>query len=139
MLEQQATVVNIDANNDVWVLAARQSACGSCQQSEQCHPSSVLTAPSLAIQVKKNQHDLKIGDEVVIEIAEKTLWHGLFYLYVYPLGALVVGAMLGQFLSEEWGAVIMASVCFMMALVHVTQLTQHQNDNYLPTVIKKLN
>ena len=72
MLEQQATVVNIDANNDVWVLAARQSACGSCQQSEQCHPSSVLTAPSLAIQVKKNQHDLKIGDEVVIEIAEKT-------------------------------------------------------------------
>jgi sigma-E factor negative regulatory protein RseC len=103
MLEQQATVVNIDANNDVWVLAARQSACGSCQQSEQCHPSSVLTAPSLAIQVKKNQHDLKIGDEVVIEIAEKTLWHGLFYLYVYPLGALVVGAMLGQFLEARNG------------------------------------
>ena len=33
MLEQQATVVKIDAKNEVWVLAARQSACGSCQES----------------------------------------------------------------------------------------------------------
>ena len=51
MLEQQATVVKIDAKNEVWVLAARQSACGSCQESAQCHPSGVLTTPSLAIQI----------------------------------------------------------------------------------------
>ena len=82
MLEQQATVVKIDAKNEVWVLAARQSACGSCQESAQCHQSSVLTAPSLAIQVKKNQHILNVGDEVIIQITEQTLWHGLFYLYI---------------------------------------------------------
>jgi len=139
MLEQQATVVNIDAKNQIWVLAARQSACGSCQQSAQCHPSDVLTPPSLAIQVKKNQHILNVGDEVIIQIAEKTLWHGLFYLYIYPLVALVFGAVIGQFFEGEWGAAMMASILFMMALVHVKQLTQQQNDNYLPTVIKKLN
>jgi positive regulator of sigma E activity len=93
----------------------------------------------LAIQVKKNQHILSVGDEVIIEIAEQTLWYGLFYLYVYPLVALVFGSIIGQFFEGEWGAALMASLCFVMALVHIKQLTQQQNDNYLPTVIKKLN
>lgn len=138
MLEQQATVVNIDDQGGVWVFATRQSACGACEQKTACHTPSVLTAPSSSVKVQANNYPLIIGDEVLISIAEQTIWHGLLYLYVYPLLALLVGALLGQYLAGELGAILGAIGLTALVLLHVKQLTQQQNDNYLPTVIKKL-
>jgi len=139
LLKQHATVVNIDSNHHIWVSAARQSACGSCQQAKNCHQPSIFQAHSLPIKVQSGAYHLQVGDEVSIEIAEQTLWQGLAYLYLYPLLALSIGASIGQYWAGESAAIGGAALLFALALVHVKQLTKRQNDKFLPTVIKKLN
>lgn len=139
MANQRATVVEIDPQHGVWVAVARLSACGACQQKTACSSSSMLnSASTLTIQVDANQHLLQIGDSVDLYIAENTLWKGLIYLYLVPLLALVLGALLGQYMAGELGAVTASIVMSIVALVLVKRLTQTQKHNYLPIVIKKL-
>ena len=139
MANQRATVVEIDPQHGVWVAVARLSACGACQQKSTCGSSSMLNSEStLTIQVDANQHLLQIGDSVDLYIAENTLWKGLIYLYLVPLLALVLGALLGQYMAGELGAVTASIVMSIVALVLVKRLTQTQKHNYLPIVIKKL-
>ncbi|MCB1657785.1 MAG: SoxR reducing system RseC family protein [Pseudomonadales bacterium] len=139
MANQRATVVEIDPQHRVWVAVARMSACGACQQKTACSSSSMLNSGATQkIQVNANQHLLQIGDSVDIYIAENTLWKGLIYLYLVPLLALVLGALLGQYMAGELGAVTASIVMSIVALVLVKRLTQTQKHNYLPIVIKKL-
>lgn len=139
MANQRATVVEIDPQHRVWVAVARMSACGACQQKTACSSSSMLNSGATQkIQVNANQHLLHIGDSVDIYIAENTLWKGLIYLYLVPLLALVLGALLGQYMAGELGAVTASIVMSIVALVLVKRLTQTQKHNYLPIVIKKL-
>lgn len=139
MLEQQATVVKIDKNHEIWVSATRQNACGSCQQAKKCHQPTIFDAHSVPIKVQSGAYHLQVGDEVNIEMAEQTVWQGLAYLYLYPLLALLIGASIGQYWLGESAAMGGAALLFCLALLHVKHLTQRQNHKFLPTVSKKLN
>jgi sigma-E factor negative regulatory protein RseC len=140
MLEERGIVVAIAENGQVSVVTQRQSACGNCQSQQACG-THVLNNHKLqhqTITVNSNGHQLAINDVVLLAIDESVIWLGLLQLYVLPLIALILGAVLGQSLAGEKGAIIGAFGGGVLSLLSVRWRTQRENDNYLPIVIKKL-
>lgn len=140
MLIQQAVIVKIDEQG-IWVRAARQSACGNCQQQKSCQQSSDWlknSAQSSLILVSASQLVVNIGDTVEIAMPEQQLWQGLIYLYILPLLALTLGAIIGQWYAQEIGAVLFSACAFVVSLVSIHYTQQRQHDNCLPIISKKI-
>lgn len=140
MLIQQAVIVKIDEQG-IWVRAARQSACGNCQQQKSCQQSSDWlknSAQSSLILVSASQLGVNIGDTVEIAMPEQQLWQGLIYLYILPLLALTLGAIIGQWYAQEIGAVLFSACAFVVSLVSIHYTQQRQHDNCLPIISKKI-
>ena len=140
MLIQQAVVAKMDEQG-IWVSAARQSACGNCQQEKSCQQSSdwlKSTTESSLILVSPSQLSLNIGDLVEIAMPEQQLWQGLLYLYVLPLVALSFGAIIGQIFAQELGAVLFSISAFVLSLVSIHYTQKRQHHNCLPIISKKI-
>lgn len=139
MLEEHAVVVALVENGQVLVATQRQSGCGSCQSKTSCGAKALNnTTLQQTMNADANGHSLAINDVVVLGMAESIIWQGMLQLYVWPLIALSVGGVLGQYLAGELGAVIGAIVGLSVSLWAVAWRTQREQNNYLPIVIKKL-
>lgn len=140
MLEERGVIVAIAKNGQVVVVTQRQSACGNCQSEKSCDTNLLNNnaAQQQTISVNANGHSLAIDDVVLVAIDESVVWLGMLQLYVWPLIALIIGGLLGQSIAGEIGAMIGAFGCLILSLWSVRWRTQRENDNYLPTVIKKL-
>lgn len=140
MLEERGIVVAIAENGQVSVVTQRQSACGGCQSETSCGTSLLADSSQQqqAVVVNANGHRLAIHDVVLLAVAESVIWQGMLLLYVWPLIALIVGAVLGQFIAGELGAMMGALSGLVLSLLSVRWLVQREHDNYLPIVIKKL-
>lgn len=140
MLIQQAVIAKIDQQG-IWVSAMRQSACGNCQQERSCQQSSdwlKSSKQSALILVSPSQLTVNIGDQVEIAMPEQQLWQGLIFLYLLPLAALTLGAMIGQWYAQEIGAVLFSVCAFVVSLVIIHYTQQRQHDNCLPIISKKI-
>lgn len=135
MLQQQARVIALNDDDTVQVVTIRQSACGSCQQS--CLPETAQHQHhELAARIG---HDpLQQGDRVLIAIAEKTVWQGLLGLYAVPLGAMVLGSVMGQQWAGDSGALLGCMLMLSIVLLLFRHITLRHRQQYLPIVIKKL-
>jgi sigma-E factor negative regulatory protein RseC len=140
MLEERGVVVAMAENGQVFVATQRQSACGNCQSEKSCGTNLLAnsSAQRQTMTVNANGYSLAIDDVVLLAIDESVVWLGMLQLYVWPLTALILGAILGQSLAGEIGAMIGAFGCLILSLWSVRWRTQRENDNYLPIVIKKL-
>lgn len=140
MLEERGIVLAIAENGQVSVVTQRQSACGSCQSKTSCGTNLLnnSSAQQQTMTVNANGHHLAVDDVVLLAIDESVVWLGMLQLYVWPLIALIVGAVLGQVVAGELGAMIGAFSGLILSLLSVRWLAQREHDNYLPIVIKKL-
>jgi sigma-E factor negative regulatory protein RseC len=140
MLEERGIVVAVAENGQVSVVTQRQSACGSCQSEKSCGTNLLADSSQQqqTIVVNANGHHLAINDVVLLVVAESVIWQGMLLLYVWPLMALIVGAVLGQVVAGELGAMMGAFSGLFLSLLSVRWRTQREHDNYLPIVIKKL-
>lgn len=105
MIEEQAQVLDWH-NGRALVRVDRSSACGSCKARAACGQG---LAQSLSRTTKGHELEvqcstpLRAGDQVVLAIDENQLVQGAFLVYLLPLLALVVGAVLGQWLQAGEG------------------------------------
>lgn len=140
MLEEHGVVVEIAENGQIFVSTQRQSACGNCQSEKSCGTNLLNNnaAQQQTMMVNTNGHQLVKGDVVLLAIDESVVWQGILLLYVWPLFALVVGAIWGDKLAGDLGAIMGAFSGLTLALTTAHWRTQREQDNYLPIVIKKL-
>ncbi len=101
MLEHSARVVKIE-NGETFVVANRDSACGSCSTHGECgsltltrffggeHPFRV-----------RNPIDAKPGDEVTVGVADGALGRSAMLVYGVPLLLLFVSAYIGSLFAHD--------------------------------------
>jgi sigma-E factor negative regulatory protein RseC len=98
MIEEKAQVVEI--KGDKLVLQAQtQSACGSCSASKGCGTSvlaKVVGRKFTHFQADNNV-DAKVGDTVIVGLAEDALLKGSLMMYLVPILAMLFFALLADY------------------------------------------
>ncbi|WNC69411.1 SoxR reducing system RseC family protein [Thalassotalea nanhaiensis] len=102
MIEETATVVAVDGNQ-VIVKSTIKSTCHSCNQQDDCGSGQIAKAiPHKALTTRfENTTQLKIGDEVVIGLSERSVISSALQVYMLPLFAMILFAAIGQFILVE--------------------------------------
>lgn len=109
MVEAQGQVVKLD-DDFIWVETEIKSGCNHCSAKSGCG-TGVLSGvmgkrrPQLRVM---NSLDVKIGDAVVVAVEDNGIVTGSLLLYLLPLFMMIVGAAVGDVLSGETWAIILA-------------------------------
>jgi sigma-E factor negative regulatory protein RseC len=104
MIEETAWVVEREGDY-VWVEAERKSTCGQCAARKGCGTgalANVLGRRPMRMKAR-NTVDARTGDQVIIGLQESALIKGSIAVYLLPLVAMMVAAMLGQGLAPQFG------------------------------------
>jgi len=106
MIEETGQVVEVQGDF-AWVESERSSTCGGCSVRNGCGTAAlarVLGQRRVRLRVL-NHINARVGDTVVVGIAESGLVRGSLAVYVVPLAAFLGGALAGQFLGDYFFAV----------------------------------
>lgn len=115
MLEQNAIVLKTEGGK-AWVEARESGTCGSCG-------SGGCSTRRLADLFGRRERAFPVdnvlqanpGDYVIIGIPAGALWKSAFRLYGLPLLLMVAGALAGQHMGGDVGAVVLAAVGLLIA------------------------
>ena len=146
MIEERARVVAV-RNDQLLLEAQTQSACGGCEARQGCGTSvlSKWVGRRFTRFQAKNTVNARVGDEVVVGLAEEAMLKGSVLVYLMPLLAMIVMAVLADSLIPFDAAVrdllvlIAAFAGFLLMLV-VSRLflSSRRNRSQLqPVVIRK--
>ena len=102
MIEEQGRVVAVE-EGFAWVETQRKSACGSCSVSSGCGTGVVSkVVGQRATRVRAiNEINAKVGDEIIIGLHDQALVRGSLAVYAAPLIAMLLMALLGDFVGGE--------------------------------------
>ena len=143
MPTERGVVSRIDGNT-AWVTTNRSSACEGCSSRGACH----VSENEKEMEVRAvNAAGAAVGDRVVVSFQTGSYLKASFLLYVFPVLALIAGAVVGQ---ETAGMVDMtpntfAVICgFAFFFVSVLVVRSRSNqlagkDEYQPKVSRVLN
>lgn len=140
MIEERGRIVAIE-EGAVWIETLRQSACGSCAAQKGCGQSALARLSQKPMHVRAlTDLTLHVDDEVIIGIPEDILLKSSLLVYLVPLMATLVLALLVQpFTSSEgWvtlaGATGMASG-FLWVRWHSSRMSH--DTRYHPQVLRR--
>lgn len=123
-----------------WVKTTRSSACESCSSRQACHAGGGKEMEVEAI----NTADARVGDRIVLNIKTTSLLKATFLLYVFPILAMIAGALIGQMVGAMRGgdpsgmSALFAFLSFGLAflLIRIVGRRLSRNDAYTPEIIK---
>ena len=101
MIEEQGLVIAVEAGTVV-VQTQRASTCGSCASKQDCGTSVLAKGMGKGVTNLRivTDQDVKVGDRVTLAIEESALLKGSLFIYLLPLVALILGALLGEYCSN---------------------------------------
>ena len=147
MIEEQGQVVEVQGAF-AWIESERTTTCGSCAVRKGCGTSAiakVLGQRRVRLRVL-NRIDARVGDRVVIGIAESGLLRGSLAVYAVPLLGLFAGALAGQLLGStvfampsDFFAIAGAISGFVAALVWLKRFSHDKEKDtaYQPVVLRQ--
>jgi sigma-E factor negative regulatory protein RseC len=97
MLEEVGVVVRVEGELAV-VKTKRSSMCDGCHSGGFCK---ALGGGSDMEVAARNSVGAKVGDEVRVSVASKTFLKASFLVYMVPVAALILGALLGSRLGSS--------------------------------------
>jgi sigma-E factor negative regulatory protein RseC len=124
-----------------WVKTTRTNACESCSSRHACH----AEGPSQEMEVEAlNTARAHVGDRIILNISSTSLLKATFLLYVFPVLAMIAGALLGQTLALRQSmnvsalSVLFAFLAFGVAFLVIRILGRQlaKNGRYQPEIIK---
>lgn len=122
MLEERGRVVAVEAGA-VWVETQRRGSCGQCEAQESCGAGvwqQALRSRTQRVRAQTAGLQPRVGDWVILGVAEGVVLRGALVLYLAPLAGLLAGALLGQALGQSEAASILgASAGLVLALLAV--------------------
>lgn len=148
MIEETAIVVSC-IDNQAKLEVQRQSTCSSCNAKNGC--GTAVFSKKLGKKVSQitvaNTLNLRVGDKVVVGLHENALLTGSMIVYLLPITLMLIFAILGQWLTEQfYGDVTellvvgFAATGFIVALKLVNHFSNKiKNDNrFQPILIRKV-
>lgn len=146
MIEERARVIAV-RNDQLLLEAQTQSACGGCEARQGCGTSvlSKWVGRRFTRFQAKNTVNARVGDEVVVGLAEEAMLKGSVLVYLMPLLAMIVMAVLADSLIPFDAAardLLVLSAAFagflLMLVVSRLFLSSRRNRSQLqPVVIRK--
>lgn len=138
MLEQHARVVH-SSEQGVWVKASDPPGCGVCA-GEGCASRRIAEL----FQRKPRQYQVEskfpvaVGDDVIVGLPDGSLLRSALYLYGLPLVAVMLGAVLSQWIwANDAGALAGALAGLLLAGVWIVIGTSHSRSRAWPAVIRR--
>ena len=137
------TGVVTQANDAVaWVKTLRKGACEHCQQQDSCSTSHEIKEMTVKV---KNSLGVQVGDHVTMGIETRPMMFLTFFLYVFPIICMVIGALIGDSfahrlgLSPSAGAMILGFSSFGLAflVIKIKHSKMSKNEAYQPFLIRK--
>jgi sigma-E factor negative regulatory protein RseC len=124
-----------------WVKTTRSSACASCSSKDACQGGS--GGKEMEVEAI-NTADARVGDRIVLNIRTASLLKATFMLYVFPILAMIAGAVLGQAVAVMRGAnpsglsALFGFLFFGLAFVAIRIVGRRLSTNasYQPEIIK---
>ena len=98
MIEENGTVIELKGKSTAVVMCKKSSLCENCASDGSCMMSD--NEHSRLIEVK-NTLGACVGDNVRIATTTKSFLQSSFLLYIVPLIALVLGAVIGKLVGEN--------------------------------------
>lgn len=92
MIEEQATVVKVEADGGVWVETGRKTACNRCSLRSGCGQQLVeqyRERQGRVVVKARCHHSVAVGDRVVVGVAEGHLLKASMQVYLIPLTGLM--------------------------------------------------
>lgn len=126
-----------------WIKTTRSAACESCASKDSCgvshHPSEEMTI------ILPNTLGVEEGDHVIVGINSAPMLFLSFFLYVFPIILLIVGALIGDALAPSlkmnpsalsmgFGSLLFA-VAFL--IIRKKQAGMSKKDKYKPFLVRK--
>ncbi len=147
MIEEQAQVIEVK-DGQLVLQAQTQSSCGSCEASKGCGTSlltKVVGRKFTHFQVENNIN-AKVGDTVIVGIAEDALLKGSMMIYILPVFGMLLFAVLADyfFLSSERYHDLIVAGCAVIGMVTGALISkwyfQRQSSAQLfsPVVLRKI-
>ncbi len=130
------------AAGTAWVRTTRSSACKSCTARGACHAED---SGGKEMEVEAlNTVQASVGDRIVLNIRTAALLKATFLLYIFPVLAMIAGAMLGQSVAVMRGsdpsglAALFAFLAFGLAflVIRITGRFMAKDASYRPEIIK---
>ena len=146
MIEERAVVVEVGEDGHAWLEIQRRSACSSCSASEGCGTSAlakVWDGRRSRVRVIC-RWPLRVGDEVLVGLADGALLRGALLAYLLPLALLLAGALLGETAlvgAVEEPVAFQGAIGIVLGLVSVRLISRRwrQDARYQPVVLRPLN
>ena len=111
MIEQQATIIEVDGNT-LWLQAERESTCSSCQVKQGCGTG--LLAKHVGKKFSKisvhKTTDVALGEVVTLVIPEQALLQGAALMYLLPLTLLFLFSIITRSFGLGEGTQILAGL-----------------------------
>ncbi len=120
MIEETGRLVSCDGAY-AWVETQRKSACGSCPVNKGCGTNALskMYGDKFSRVKALNRIEAKVGEIVVLGLAEEALVRGSMMMYGVPLLGLIVGGVVGAALAE---ALALTNVDVLSALLGIVGL-----------------
>lgn len=127
MIEEQAQVIAVKGDRLI-LQAQTQSACGSCSASQGCGTSllsKVIGRKFTRFQAENNVNAM-VGDVVVVGIPEDALLKGSLVMYIVPVFAMLIFALLADFflLAATQSRDLMIAISAIIGLVFGSLLSR---------------
>lgn len=130
------------AAGTAWVRTTRSSACESCSSRDVCQGEGG-SGKEMEVEAL-NTADARVGDRIVLNIKTTSLLKATFLLYIFPVLAMIGGALLGQSVAAMRGsdpsgmAALFAFLFFGLAfiVIRVTGRRMARNASYRPEIVK---
>ena len=92
MIKENGVVTRADSST-AWVKTIRTEACESCASKDSCGTSGSFEEVIITV---KNTINVEKGDSVIVGLETRPMLLLTFFLYVFPVIALTVGAIIGD-------------------------------------------
>jgi sigma-E factor negative regulatory protein RseC len=143
MATEEGIVFKLGATgaDTAWVRTTRSSACKSCSSRHTCQGEA--SGKEMEVEAM-NTAGAKVGDRIVLNIRTSSLLKATFLLYVFPILAMILGALIGQTIALKRGSdpsglsALFAFGFFGLAfvIIRITGKRLSKDTNYKPEIIK---
>lgn len=143
MATEEGVVIKLGASGSgtAWVKTVRSSACESCSSRHVCQTGE--GGKEMEVEAI-NTANARVGDRILLSIRTASLLKATFLLYVFPILAMLIGALAGQSVAHWRGSdpsatsALFAFLAFGLAfiLIRITGRRLSSDTSYKPEIVK---
>jgi len=143
MATEEGIIIKVN-DTTAMVKTKQMTACESCAEKDTCHSTGGGGSSKIMEVEAENTANAQLGDTVIVTFDSSRLFMLSFLLYVFPIIIMIVGALLGERVAENFNgnpstySAIMGFAFFFaaMAVVKLMDKRARKTGQFRPEIIK---